>query len=141
MSAPSDVLRRTSRFTLPPPSTPPSDLLRALFRVGMREQAAQFAQHGDTLAALNATSAADSTSRERAMIALRMYSRAESDRGDRGRSCLYRGRHLRRALASRAGRGACRGTALRGLAERGDVKAQVVDAAIEQFGIDIEANA
>ena len=141
MSAPSEVLRRTGRFTPSPNSTPRDDLLRALFRVGMRTQAAQFAQHAATLAALNANPSADATSRERAVTALRMYCAREAIEeienalvriGD-GTSAARQ--HLELDAAHVVA------TALRGLAERGDVKTQFVDAAIEQFGIEIEPNA
>ena len=132
MSAPFEVLRRTNHSDWLS-GTPPDDLLRALFRVGMREQATKFSRWAATLAALNENAAADTTSRERAMAALRMYCAREAIEeiedalvqiGD-GTSPARRHLDLDEARVVV--------TALRGLAQRGDVKAPVVDAAIEQF--------
>jgi pyruvate dehydrogenase complex dehydrogenase (E1) component len=141
MSVPADVLRRANRFGLTPPSPSRDDLLRALFRVGMREQAAKFSQWAATLAALNENVGGDATSRKRAMAALRMYCAREAmdeiedalvQIGD-GTSPMRRHRGLDEAHVVV--------TALRGLAQRGDVNAQVVDAALQQFGIDLAHNA
>ena len=140
MSAPFEVLRRTSRFTPSPRPTPQADLLRALFRIGMREQTVQFAQHAATLAALSARSGADATSRERALAALHMYcARAAIEEIEDALVHIDDGTSARRLLRSAADPVVV--TALRGLAQRGDVKPQVVVDAIEQFGIDIEPNA
>lgn len=137
MSVPADVLRHTNRVDRTSHSVRQDDLLRALFRVGLREQAAEFSQWAATLAALNETSAADATSRERATAALRMYCAREAIEeledalvqiGD-GASPARRQCDLDEAQVV--------ATALRGLAQRGDLKVQVVDAAIEQLGIDL----
>jgi pyruvate dehydrogenase complex dehydrogenase (E1) component len=131
MSAPLDVLRRTNHSDWLS-GTPPDDLLRALFRVGMRQQATRFSQWSAMLAELN-KSAATNASLERATAALRMYCAREAIEeiegalvqiGD-GISPARRNLDLDEAHVVV--------TALRGLAQRGDVKAQVVDAAIEQF--------
>jgi hypothetical protein len=133
MSAPFEAARRTNRFSAALRSTSHHDFLRALFRVGMREQATKFSRWAATLAALNENAAADTTSRERAMAALRMYCAREAieemedalvEIGD-GTSPA-RG-HLDRDEASVVV------TALRALAQRGDVKAPVVDAAIQRL--------
>jgi pyruvate dehydrogenase complex dehydrogenase (E1) component len=106
----------------------------------MREQAAQFELHADTLAALNATCAGDSSSRERALIALRMYCAREAiEEIEDALGYLEDGTSVARSHLEWDGAHVVI-AALRGMAERGDVKAQVVDAAIEQVGIDIESN-
>ena len=141
MSAPFEVLRRTTRFTPSPRPTPQADLLRALFRVGMREQTAQFAQHAAALAALSAKSCAGATSRERAVAALHMYcARAAIEEIEDALVHIDDGTSAaRRHLPAAADHVVV--AALRGLAQRGDVKPQVVVAAIEQFGIYNEPNA
>jgi hypothetical protein len=103
----------------------------------MREQAARFAQHADTLAALN-TRSVDSTSRERALIALRMYCAREAIE-EIEHALVHIGDDTRWHVDLDAAHVVI--AALRGLAERGDVKAQIVDAAIEQFGPDPAPNA
>lgn len=141
MSAPFEVLRRTNRFPTTPRRPSRDDLLRALLRVGMREQAARFAQWSATLATLNTGSADDATGRERALAALRMYCAREAIEeiedalfhvGD-GTSAARR--HMERDAADVVV------TALRGLAQRGDVKPQLVDAAIEQLDLHLAPNA
>lgn len=140
MSAPFEALRSTSRFTPSPRPTPHADLLRALFRVGMRKQAVQFAQHAATLAALTAKPCADATSRERAVVALHMYcARAAIEELEDALVHVDDGTSARRLLRSASDHLVV--SALRGLAQRGDVEPQVVVVAIEQFGIDIEPNA
>jgi hypothetical protein len=139
MSAPFEALRRTSRFTPSPRPIPQADLLRALFRVGTRAQTVQFAQHAATLAALSAKSCADATSRERAVAALHMYcARAAIEEIEDALVHIDDGTSARGLLRSASDHVVV--AALRGLAQRGDVKPQVVVAAIEQFGI-IEPNA
>jgi hypothetical protein len=140
MSALFEMLRRTSGFTASPPPVLHADLLRALFHVGMREQAVQLAQHAATLAALSAQSGAEATSRERAVAALHMYcARAAIEEIEDALVNIDDGTSADGLLRSASDHVVV--TALRGLAQRGDVDSQVVVAAIEQFGIDIEPNA
>jgi pyruvate dehydrogenase complex dehydrogenase (E1) component len=140
MSALFEVLRRTSRFTTSQPPIPHADLARALFRVGKREQTVQLAQHAATLAALSAKPDAEATSRERAVAALHMYcARAAIEEIEDALVHIDDGTSARELLRSASDRVVV--TALRGLAQRGDVDPQFVVAAIEQFGIDIEPNA
>ena len=139
MSAPFEVFRK-NRFTRSPRPTPQADLLRALLRVGMREQTAQFAQHAATLAALSAKPCAHATSRERAVAVLHMYcARAAIEEIEDALVHVGDGTSARRDPPVAADHVVV--TALRGLAQRGDVKPQVVVAAIEQFNIDIEPDA